>query len=55
MAIYRLVKVEVGSFGKELRLAVLATEVLQSSQQQVLGETLEMTHPREEVVRLGQL
>jgi hypothetical protein len=31
MAIYRLAKVEVGSFGKELRLAVSATEVLESN------------------------
>ena len=31
MAVYRLAKVEVGSFGKELRLAVNAAEVLESN------------------------
>lgn len=31
LAVYRLAKVEVGSFGKETRLAMIAEEVLESN------------------------
>jgi hypothetical protein len=31
LAVYRLAKVEVGSFGKKIRLAVIAEEVLESN------------------------